>query len=128
MGTSGTMEFTRQEVRQHSTKNDLWGIVDGYVLDLTDFVKHHPGGVDNIMKILHENNFSFSRGANAHFGATAAAFAEACKDFENQGRPEGFEFTFQNSRANGGLDRNGGVVGRASAPVGTIKFVGKVKK
>ena len=118
-------EFTMEEVARHNSQGDLWGVVDGYVLDLTGFLKDHPGG-EKIFQITHEKSFSFARGPNAHFGATAAAFAEACRDFESKGRPEGFEFAFQNSRKNGGLDNSGSVTGRASGPVGTVKFLGKV--
>eukprot|EP00406_Dinophysis_acuminata_P067604 CAMPEP_0179279504 /NCGR_PEP_ID=MMETSP0797-20121207/36148_1 /TAXON_ID=47934 /ORGANISM="Dinophysis acuminata, Strain DAEP01" /LENGTH=192 /DNA_ID=CAMNT_0020988135 /DNA_START=36 /DNA_END=612 /DNA_ORIENTATION=+ len=69
--------FTREEVSKHSTRDDLWGVVDGYVLDLTGFVGSHPGGVGKILGITREGDFSFARGANAHFGATASAFREA---------------------------------------------------
>ncbi|CAE7453147.1 CYB2 [Symbiodinium sp. CCMP2456] len=118
-------EFTMEEVARHNSQSDIWGVVDGYVLDLTNFVKDHPGG-EKIFQITHEKRFSFAHGPNAHFGATSAAFAAACRDFESKGRPEGFEFAFQNSRKNGGLDNAGSLTGRASGPVGTVKFLGKV--
>mmetsp|Transcript_87414 Transcript_87414/g.168251 ORF Transcript_87414/g.168251 Transcript_87414/m.168251 type:complete len:163 (-) Transcript_87414:173-661(-) len=118
--------FTHEEVSLHNSPDDLWGVIDGYVVDLTGFVKDHPGGLGNIMKITREKQFSFARGANAHFGVTAFAFEEACRDFESKGEPSGYEFTFQSSRKNGGLNDAGEATGQASGPVGTITFIGKL--
>jgi alkylation response protein AidB-like acyl-CoA dehydrogenase/predicted heme/steroid binding protein len=36
--------FTRQEVRDHTSEESLWCIIDSTVYDLTDFVDAHPGG------------------------------------------------------------------------------------
>jgi cytochrome b involved in lipid metabolism len=42
--------FTKQDLAQHNTENDLWILIHGYVLNVTNFVHHHPGGVQMIMK------------------------------------------------------------------------------
>ena len=36
--------FTREEVREHTTEDSLWCIIDSIVYDLTDFIMAHPGG------------------------------------------------------------------------------------
>ena len=42
-------EYTRAEVALHKTPQDLWIIIDGKVYDVTNWIKHHPGG-DLILK------------------------------------------------------------------------------
>eukprot|EP01138_Halocafeteria_seosinensis_P014443 gb/GECG01014745.1/.p1 GENE.gb/GECG01014745.1/~~gb/GECG01014745.1/.p1 ORF type:complete len:454 (+),score=30.92 gb/GECG01014745.1/:1-1362(+) len=37
-------QYTMEEVQKHNTANDLWIVVNGKVLDLTNYLKHHPGG------------------------------------------------------------------------------------
>jgi succinate dehydrogenase/fumarate reductase flavoprotein subunit/predicted heme/steroid binding protein len=37
-------EFTMEEVAKHNTKDDLWVVVRGAVLDLTNWQEEHPGG------------------------------------------------------------------------------------
>ncbi|KAH3676125.1 hypothetical protein WICMUC_002422 [Wickerhamomyces mucosus] len=38
-----------QEVQQHSTKDDLWLIIDGKVYDCTKYLDEHPGGEEVII-------------------------------------------------------------------------------
>jgi cytochrome b involved in lipid metabolism len=39
-----TKKYSWNEVKQHNSKNDLWIVIDGYVYDITNFQKKHPGG------------------------------------------------------------------------------------
>merc|ERR1711966_102074 len=36
--------YTMEEVAKHTTKDDCWVVVAGSVLNVTDFLKDHPGG------------------------------------------------------------------------------------
>ena len=36
--------FTREEVRQHNKKDDIWLIINENVFDVTGFLNKHPGG------------------------------------------------------------------------------------
>ncbi len=42
--------FTKHDLAMHATESDLWILIHGYVLNVTSFVHHHPGGVQMIMK------------------------------------------------------------------------------
>lgn len=37
-------EYSIEEVKKHTTESDLWTYYKGYVYNLTDFIKNHPGG------------------------------------------------------------------------------------
>lgn len=41
--------YTVDEVKKHNTKDDLWVIIDGQVLDVTKFAPDHPGGEAALM-------------------------------------------------------------------------------
>ncbi|VUC34675.1 unnamed protein product [Clonostachys rosea] len=41
--------FTREEVRDHTSDESLWCVIDSTVYDLTDFVDAHPGG-ESVLK------------------------------------------------------------------------------
>ena len=68
-------------------------VIDGLVVDATDFVSKHPGG---LKKILSANaagsgatgrafGFSLSSGRNAHFPETGRIFREAARAYEAGG-------------------------------------------
>ncbi|KAM0455364.1 hypothetical protein ACHAPV_000662 [Trichoderma viride] len=45
-------EYTMEEVAKHNTREDLWVVVKGVVLDLTNWVEEHPGGVNAILNFM----------------------------------------------------------------------------
>ena len=45
-------EFTVEEVAKHNTKEDLWVIVKGVVLDLSDWLEEHPGGPQALLNFM----------------------------------------------------------------------------
>jgi predicted heme/steroid binding protein len=42
--SSGAKTYTVDEVAAHNKKDDIWVIIDGQVLDVTNFLPDHPGG------------------------------------------------------------------------------------
>jgi len=46
---TGKSEYSWEEIRQHNKDTDCWVVVNGQVLDVTDFMKDHPGGKMAIM-------------------------------------------------------------------------------
>jgi flavocytochrome c len=45
-------EYTMEEVAKHNKKEDLWVVVKGVVLDLTNWLDEHPGGPQAIMNFM----------------------------------------------------------------------------
>ncbi|EWC44938.1 hypothetical protein DRE_00997 [Drechslerella stenobrocha 248] len=42
-------EFTMEEIAKHNKKDDVWVVVKGVVMDLTNFLEDHPGGANAIL-------------------------------------------------------------------------------
>jgi hypothetical protein len=111
---------THAQLSAHRTRESLWVVADGFVIDITEFVSQHPGGLAKILSATQNTSFSFK----SHFGSTYQAFTEACQCFDGEPLP----FSFENSRANGGLDNSGNVTGRARGFVGTVTIIGPLKQ
>ena len=45
-------EFSLEEVAKHNTKEDLWVVVKGVVMDLSNWLDEHPGGPQAIMNFM----------------------------------------------------------------------------
>ncbi|KAI0414913.1 FAD binding domain-containing protein [Xylaria grammica] len=45
-------EFTLEEVAKHNKKDDLWVVVKGVVMDLSNWLDEHPGGPQAIMNFM----------------------------------------------------------------------------
>ncbi|KAF3023544.1 hypothetical protein G7054_g3568 [Neopestalotiopsis clavispora] len=45
-------EFTMEEVAKHNKKEDLWVVVKGVVMDLSNWLEEHPGGPQAIMNFM----------------------------------------------------------------------------
>eukprot|EP00929_Paragymnodinium_shiwhaense_P005434 TRINITY_DN107387_c0_g1_i1.p1 TRINITY_DN107387_c0_g1~~TRINITY_DN107387_c0_g1_i1.p1 ORF type:complete len:232 (-),score=35.13 TRINITY_DN107387_c0_g1_i1:73-729(-) len=90
--------ISAEEVKRHSTPGDFWAVIDGYVVDASDFISKHPGGVDKIMSANNASTgasgqpfgFSFTRGRNAHFPETGKRFKACVKKYLEGGSDDGF--------------------------------------
>lgn len=45
-------EYTMEEVAKHNKKEDLWVVVKGVVMDVSDWLDEHPGGPQAIMNFM----------------------------------------------------------------------------
>ncbi|KAI1000410.1 Fumarate reductase [Podosphaera aphanis] len=45
-------EYSMEEVAKHNTKDDLWVVVKGVVMDVTDWLDEHPGGPQALMNFM----------------------------------------------------------------------------
>lgn len=66
-------------------------VVDGYVLDLTDFIDHHPGTKAKILA-KRARGKDITHNFLDHFGHTTATFRAAARAFDNKGTPVSFTF------------------------------------
>jgi len=48
-GKGNLAEYTSEDVAKHTKKDDVWVIIDGQVLDVTNFLPDHPGGEKAIL-------------------------------------------------------------------------------
>mmetsp|Transcript_19454 Transcript_19454/g.57576 ORF Transcript_19454/g.57576 Transcript_19454/m.57576 type:complete len:133 (-) Transcript_19454:8-406(-) len=88
-GAASTRWIKPDEVREHKSKESFWAVVDGFVVDATEFVRSHPGGLRKLLQTDdpdvgatgEEFGFSFSRGRNAHFPHTGKTFASGVKRY-----------------------------------------------
>jgi hypothetical protein len=91
--------ITPEEIQQHNGQDEIdndttttkttitnttgfWAVIDGWVVDATDFLKTHPGGLKKLLSTDSAKvgatgdpfGFSLSRGKNAHFPETGRRF------------------------------------------------------
>lgn len=95
---SQSSAISPDEVRQHNGRDgaSFWAVVDGFVVDASEFVDTHPGGLRKLLSADHagtgatgkEFGFSFSRGRNAHFPQTGQRFHDGVKRFLKGGSSE----------------------------------------
>lgn len=49
--------FPLLEVAKHATRDDAWVVIDGRVLDVTQFLDQHPGGEDILLSVAGKCRF-----------------------------------------------------------------------
>ena len=88
--------ISAEEVELHGQgAAEFWCVVDGFVVDATQFVDSHPGGLRKLMSTDKAEagatgkpfGFSFSRGRNAHFPDTGKRFRNGVKKYLDGGVP-----------------------------------------
>ena len=105
-----TNYITQEEVASHnSTSSGYWAITENYVVDLTSFLDHHPGGVQKIMT-RKDKSVDITSNFMDHFGHTVSAFREACRQFDQMG---GEDATVLKFRETGDAE---------------VKIIGKIKR
>ena len=112
-GARGPRLFSAEEVASHDGQEGgsaFWAVVDGFVVDASDLVDAHPGG---LRKLLSTNaadvgatgapfGFSFSRGRNAHFPATGQRFRDGVLRYlAGEGAGEGASSNGSSSSSSG---------------------------
>ncbi len=86
---SKPQEFSADEVQAHCQDGLFWAVLDGFVVDASDLIEHHPGGIKKILSANaphagatgQASGFSFSRGRNAHFPRTAQRFRDGVQRY-----------------------------------------------
>lgn len=78
--------ISRQDVLYNNGQDGrpFWAVIDNYVVDCTDFMHKHPGGMKKILSANDTNvgwtgkqfGFSLGRGKNSHFSKTHRAFLD----------------------------------------------------
>lgn len=87
--TVPSKEFTQEEVSKHNKKDDCWCIVKNVVLDLTPFLKDHPGGEQSILNFAGKDaTESFDM---LHEDNVIARYAKSCVLGRLKGKTPGLE-------------------------------------
>ena len=87
------------EIKQHNRKGKgtFWAVVDGFVVDATEFLESHPGGLPKLRSANAAGvgatgepfGFSFTRGRNSHFPDTGRRFQDGVARFLSGGSVTG---------------------------------------
>jgi len=79
-----------EELQEHNNSDgSFWAVIDGFVVDATDFLESHPGGLKKLLSTDSPGagasgqpyGFSFSRGRNAHFPDTGKRFRKGVERY-----------------------------------------------
>ena len=86
-----------EDIDKHNKKDDYWVVIDGYVVDITEFLAVHPMGAQNIIEEWLFKQFLY------HKTDTEQVFREACQKFDSLVDEEGgchcpVEFEFRERR------------------------------
>lgn len=86
----GPRIISAEEVKAHNNSaGSFWGVVDSFVVDATEFVDAHPGGMRKLLSVDSPGagatgqsfGFSFTRGRNAHFPETGKRFRDGVQRY-----------------------------------------------
>lgn len=92
--------ISAEEVEAHGEDaSTFWAVVDTFVVDATEMVNSHPGGLKKLLltnsaaagATSNPYSFSFSKGKNAHFPDTGKKFQRGIKTYlEGEAESDGF--------------------------------------
>jgi hypothetical protein len=95
----GPRIISPEEVKQHNGRGGaFWAVIDGFVVDASEFVDTHPGGLRKLLSADSPEagatgrpfSFSFSRGRNAHFPETGQRFRTGVEQYLSAGTDQPF--------------------------------------
>src|ERR1041385_7783974 len=70
------VEYSWEEIRTHGRPDDLWIVLDGFVYDVSEWMREHPGGADVLL--------------SSHGGDASKAFAEVGHSYGARLQTEAF--------------------------------------
>eukprot|EP00469_Lotharella_globosa_P008706 CAMPEP_0167779910 /NCGR_PEP_ID=MMETSP0111_2-20121227/5067_1 /TAXON_ID=91324 /ORGANISM="Lotharella globosa, Strain CCCM811" /LENGTH=158 /DNA_ID=CAMNT_0007670369 /DNA_START=56 /DNA_END=529 /DNA_ORIENTATION=+ len=82
----------KKQKKSTTAPHALYGVIDGFVCDCSDFVHNaeaHPGGIKKLLAVNdarvgatgEDYGFSFTRGRNAHFPDTGQTFQDGVRAY-----------------------------------------------
>lgn len=71
-----TKVYTWDEILKHNTEKDCWIVLQGNVVDITDWLPLHPGGSDTISQMATRDVTNMYQAIQAHTKAGGKADAE----------------------------------------------------
>ena len=82
-------EFSIEQIKNHNSEDDFWAVIDNYVVDITKFMKSHPGGLKKLLIVNDTSTgatgepygFSFANGKNKHYPETDQIFQNGVKEY-----------------------------------------------
>ena len=90
---TAVVEYTMDDCNGHADADDFWAVVDSYVLDLSAFVRHHPGTLKRLVQKRHElGHCDLSPHFLDHFKHTVTTFRTACQEYDQKQQPVHFSF------------------------------------
>lgn len=68
--------YTWEEILKHNKESDCWIVIDGNVVDVTDWLAKHPGGSDTISQMATRDVSNMFEAIQAHHKNGGAATKE----------------------------------------------------
>ena len=83
--------LTLDDVSKHNQEDDYWAVINGYVVDLTEFLSHHPAGAKKIINKRKQLGSDISPNFLDHFKHTVDKFHGACREYDEKYGQDGGE-------------------------------------
>ena len=89
------MAMSLAQVRTHDKDGDFWVVINGYVVDISNFISHHPGSMEKIKLKRKQVGPDVTSNFVDHFRHTVSVFRNACKRYDNMPKGQGICFEFE---------------------------------
>ena len=87
-----TTIYSLGECEKHDKDGDFWVVINGYVVDISNFLDRHPAGAQKIRQKRKALGVDISPNFLDHFSHTVKTFREACSTFDRAQEPVAFRF------------------------------------